>query len=165
VIALLILGVGLFLGGQALLAASFLQSVQPTTATIPAGAWFHVFEVQVLGGGRIEGQFQESDGRAVQVIVLEEEAYRRYALTGVGEGLYQLEGTSGRFVAVLPESGTYYLVFAHASGFESADQEVLVSFRILGVEADFLAAGLAMIVPGIVCTGIGLRTRRSHDFG
>jgi hypothetical protein len=165
VTVLLVLGIGLFLGGQALLASSFLHRVDPTTATIPAGAWFHVFEVQVLGGARIEGQFQDLEGRGVQVLVLAQEAYETYALTGVAEGLYSIEGISGRFLATLPASGTYYLVFAHAMGSEFADQEILVSFRILGVQADFLAAGLLLIVPGIGSTGIGLRARRARGSG
>lgn len=151
----------MFLGGQALIASSFLQGVRATTATIPAGAWFHVFEVQILGGGRIVGQFQDADGRVVDVLVLDEPEYEVYALFGTGEGIFSMRGTSGSFVAILPDSGTYYLVFAHAAGFDSSEQEVLVSYRLLGVEPVFLGVGLTMIVPGIASTGMGLRAKRA----
>jgi hypothetical protein len=70
-----------------------------------------------------------------------------------------LGGASGSFSANLPGSGTYYLVLAHGTGFEYSGQAVRVSYRVTGIQPEFLGIGLPFVAAGIVGVAFGLRAR------
>ena len=73
--------------------------------------------------------------------------------------LFSANGSSGSFAIDLPSSGTYYLVFAHGAGSEDSAQDVRVSYRVAGIEPEFIGVGSALIAPGIALVGLGLRFR------
>ena len=154
---LLLVGGVLFLSGQALLAASFLQGSQGTVATIPAGPnWFYPYHIKVLGSSRVSGQFADLAGGVVNLYVFGESQYEWYAFIGLGQSLFSANGSSGTFAFHLPSSGTYYLVFAHGAGSEESRQEVRVSYRVAGIEPEFLGVGVPLIAIGIAGVGVGL---------
>ena len=161
---LLLVGGVLFLSGQALLAASFLQGTQGTVATIPPGpTWFFPYHIKVLGSSRMSGQFAALTGGVVNVYVFGETQYEWYAFIGLGQTLFSANGSSGTFAIDLPSSGTYYLVFAHGTGSEESRQEVRVSYRVAGIEPEFITVGSALIAPGIALVAVGLWIReRRH---
>jgi len=161
---LLLVGGVLFLSGQALLAASFLQGTQGTVATIPPGpAWFYVYPIKVIGSSRMSGQFAALAGDVVNVYVFGEKQYELYAFIGWGYGLFSVNGSSGSFATDLPTSGTYYLVLAHGHGSENSAQDVRVSYRVAGIEPEFITVASALIAPGISLIAIGLWMReRRH---
>ena len=75
-----------------------------------------------------------------------------------------LTGLDGRLTSVgfaidLPASGTYYLVFAHGAGSEDSAQDVRVSYRVAGIEPEFIGVGVPLIAIGIAAVGIGLWRR------
>lgn len=151
----------LFLTGQGVLASAFLQGAQGATASIPAGpAWYYVYRIDVLGPGRLAGTFEDVGGRVVDVQVFAERQYRSYEFIGLGYSLFSTRGSAGSFTVDLPGTGTYYLVFDHGAGFEGASQDVRVSYRLLGVEPDFLLAGAAFAAAGIGAVALGLRRPR-----
>lgn len=155
-VLLLVAGV-LFLSGQALLTSSFFQGTQGTIATIPAGpTWFFPYHIKVLGSSRVSGQFADPAGGVVNVYVFGESQYEWYAFIGLGQGLFSTNGSSGTFSIDLPSSGTYYLVFAHGAGSEEARQEVRVSYRVAGIEPEFLGVGVPLIAIGIAGVALGL---------
>jgi len=157
---LLLIGGVLFLSGQGLLSASFLQGTQGTVATIPPGpSWFFVYQIKVLGSSRVSGQFADLAGDVVKVYVFGQTQYELYAFIGLGEGLFSVNGSSGSFSTDLPSSGTYYLVFAHGVGSEESAQDVRVSYRVAGIEPEFIGVGLGLIAPGIILVGVGLWIR------
>ena len=162
---LLLVGGVLFLSGQALLAASFLQGAQGTVATIPAGpTWFFPYHIKVLGSSRVSGQFADPAGGVVNLYVFGETQYEWYAFIGLGQSLFSTNGSSGTFAIDLPSSGTYYLVFAHGAGSEDSRQEVRVSYRVAGIEPEFIGVGVPLIAIGIAGVGVGLwwRDRRAR---
>src|SRR5207248_11299592 len=111
---LLLIRCDMFLSGQQLLSASFLQGTQGTDATIPPGpSWFFVYQIKVLGSSRISVQFADLAGDVVNVYVFGQTQYELYAFIGLGQGLFSVNGSFGSFSTDLPSSGTYYLVFAH----------------------------------------------------
>ena len=157
---LLLIGGVLFLSGQGFLAGSFLQGTQGTVATIPAGpAWFYVYEIKVLGSGRMSGQFADLAGDVVNLYVFGERQYEVYAFIGLGRSLFSANGSAGSFAIDLPASGTYYLVFAHGAGSEDSAQDVRVSYRVAGIEPEFMGVGVPLIAIGIAAVGIGLWRR------
>lgn len=150
----------LFLAGQAFVASAFLQGASNARATIPAGpAWFYVYRIDILGAGRLEGTFEDVAGRTVDMYVFAARDFPVYEFVGLGNSLYRTQGTAGSFAVGLPGSGTYYLVFDHGTGNEEAPQEVRVSYRLRGIEPEFLQAGLAFVVPGILAVAFGLKVR------
>ena len=161
---LLLVGGVLFLSGQALLAASFLQGTQGTVATIPPGpSWFYVYQFKVIGSSRMSGQFAALAGDVVNLYVFGEKQYELYAFIGWGNGLFSLNGSSGSFAIDLPSSGTYFLVLAHGPGSENSAQNVRVSYRVAGIEPEFITVGSGLIAPGIALVGLGLWMReRRH---
>ena len=163
---LLLVGGVLFLSGQGFLAASFLQGTQGTVATIPAGpAWFYVYEIKVLGSSRVSGQFADLAGDVVNLYVFGERQYEVYAFIGLGRSLFSANGSSGSFAIDLPGSGTYYLVFAHGAGSEDSVQDVRVTYRVAGIEPEFIGVGLPLIAVGIAGVGVALwrRDRQAKD--
>lgn len=157
---LLLVGGVLFLSGQTLLAASFLQGAQGDVATIPPGPqWFYVYEIKVLGPSRVAGQFADTAGGLVKLYVFGETQYQVFAFIGLGQSLSSERGPSGSFSADLPGSGTYYLVLAHGDGSEDSAQAVRVSFRVAGIEPDLIGVGSVLIAVGIAGVGIGLWER------
>ena len=157
---LLLIGGVLFLSGQGFLAGSFLQGTQGTVATIPAGpAWFYVYEIKVLGSGRMSGQFADLAGDVVNLYVFGERQYEVYAFIGLGRSLFSANGSSGSFAIDLPASGTYYLVFAHGAGSEDSAQDVRVSYRVAGIEPEFMGVGVPLIAIGIAAVSLGLWRR------
>ena len=160
---LLLIGGVLFLSGQAFLAGSFLQGTQGTVATIPAGpAWFYVYEIKVLGSSRMSGQFADLAGDVVNLYVFGERQYEVYAFIGLGRSLFSANGSSGSFVIDLPTSGTYYLVFAHGAGSEDSAQDVRVSYRVAGIEPEFMGVGVPLIAIGIAGVSVGLWRREQQ---
>src|SRR3989442_15144416 len=160
----LLVGGVLFLSGQALLAASFLQGTQGTVATIPPGpSWFYVYQIRVIGSSRMSGQFAAPAGDVVNLSVFGEKQYELYAFIGWGSGLFSVNGSSGSFVTDLPSPGTYYLVLAHGHGSENSPQDVRVSYRVAGIEPEFITVGSGLIAPGIAVVALGLWMReRRH---
>jgi hypothetical protein len=157
---LLLVGGVLFLSGQALLAASFLQGTQGAVATIPAGpTWFYPYHINVLGSSRVSGEFADPAGGVVNVYVFGEKQYELYAFIGLGQSLFSVNGSSGSFAIDLPSSGTYHIVFAHGAGSEDSEQDVRVSYRVAGIEPGFIGVGVALIAPGIALVGVGLWIR------
>ncbi len=157
---LLLVGGVLFLSGQALLAASFLQGTQGTVATIPAGpTWFYPYHIKVLGSSRVSGEFADPAGGVVNLYVFGEKQYELYAFIGLGQSLFSANGSSGTFAIDLPSSGTYHIVFAHGAGSEDSEQDVRVSYRVAGIEPGFIGVGVALIAPGIAFVGVGLWIR------
>jgi hypothetical protein len=161
---LLLVGGVLFLSGQGLLAASFLQGTQGTLARIPPGpTWFFVYQIKVLGSSRMSGQFAALAGDVVNLYVFGEKQYELYAFIGWGSGLFSVNGSSGSFATDLPSSGTYYLVLAHGHGSENSLQDVRVSYRVAGIEPEFITVGSGLIAPGIALVALGLWMReRRH---
>jgi len=163
---LLLVGGVLFLSGQALLAASFLQGTQGTVATIPAGpAWFYVYEIKVIGSSRVSGQFADLAGDVVNLYVFGERQYEVYAFIGLGRSLFSANGSSGSFAIDLPSAGTYFLVFAHGAGSEDSAQDVRVSYRVAGIEPEFIGVGVPLIAVGIASVSLALwrRDRQAKD--
>ena len=166
---LLLIGGVLFLSGQGFLAASFLQGTQGTVATIPAGpAWFYVYEIKVLGSSRMSGQFADLAGDVVNLYVFGERQYEVYAFIGLGRSLFSANGSSGSFAIDLPGSGTYYLVFAHGAESENSAQDVRVSYRVAGIEPEFIGVGIPLIGAGTASVGVGLwrrdrQTKRANE--
>jgi len=157
---LLLVGGVLFLSGQALLAASFLQGTQGTVATIPPGpAWFYVYQIKVIGSSRMSGQFAALAGDVVHLYVFGEKQYELYAFIGWGYGLFSVNGSSGSFAIDLPSSGTYFLVLAHGRGAENSTQDVRVSYRVAGIEPEFITVASGLIAPGIALVAFGLWVR------
>src|SRR5439155_11165855 len=72
---------------------------------------------------------------------------------------FSVNGSFGSFSTDLPSSGTYYLVFAHGVGSEESAQDVRVSYRVAGIEPEFIGVGLGLIAPGIILVGVGLWIR------
>lgn len=154
-IALIIGGV-LFLSGQGFFVASFSQGAQGQVATIPPGpSWGYVYEIKVLGAGRVDGQFASTSGAPVTLYVFGERQFQVFVFVGLGQGLFFERAPSGSFSAVLPASGTYYLVLAHGTGYEDSTQSVRVSFQVSGVQPDLLRVGSALIAAGIAGLAIG----------
>ena len=157
---LLLIGGVLFLSGQGLLSASFLQGTQGAVATIPPGpSWFFVYQIKVLGSSRVSGQFADLAGDVVNLYVFGERQYEVYAFIGLGRSLFSANGSAGSFAIDLPASGTYYLVFAHGAGSEDSAQDVRVSYRVAGIEPEFMGVGAPLIAIGIAAVGIGLWRR------
>lgn len=158
---LLIVGGVLFLSGQTLFVASFLQGTQGEVTTIPPGPqWFVEYEIRVLGASRVSGQFADTVGGLVNVYVFGETQHKVFAFIGLGDKLYSIQATSGSFSADLPAAGTYYLVFAHGDGSEQLAQPVRVSYWVAGVEPALVGVGTAFIAAGIVGVAVGLRQRQ-----
>lgn len=158
---LLILGTALFLSGQTLFAASFFQGAQGELTTLPPGSqWFFAYEIKVLGPGRVGGQFADPAGGQVSVYVFREDQYKVFEFIGLGYDLFSVQAASGSFSALLPGSGTYYLVFAHGDGSEFASQPVRVSYWVAGIQPAFLGVGLGFIAAGIAGVAVGLSRRR-----
>jgi hypothetical protein len=161
---LVFLGGILFLSGQALFAASFFQGADGAVAMIPAGpTWAYVYEIKVLGASRVFGQFADPAGGLVDLFVFEQAQYERFHFDGTGTSLSSARGASGSFSVSLPVSGTYYLVLAHGAGFEYSGQAVHVSYRVAGIQPEFLGIGLPFVAVGIVGVGLGLRARTRRD--
>ena len=111
----------------------------------------------------MSGQFADLTGGVVNVYVFGETQYEWYAFIGLGQTLFSANGSSGTFAIDLPSSGTYYLVFAHGTGSEESRQEVRVSYRVAGIEPEFITVGSALIAPGIALVAVGLWIReRRH---
>ena len=155
---LLFVGGMMFLSGQGLFAASFFQGADGALATIPAGStWAYVYQIKVLGAGRVFGEFADPAGGLVDLFVFGAAQYESFRLDGTGPSLYSAHGASGSFSADLPGSGTYYLVLAHGDGFQYWGQAVRVSYRVAGVQPELLGIGLPFVAAGIVGVGLGLR--------
>ncbi len=155
---LLFVGGMLFLSGQGLFAASFFQGADGAVATIPAGpTWAYVYEIKVLGAGRVFGQFADPAGGLVDLFVFGKAQYEGFRLDGTGPSLSSAQGASGSFSADLPGSGTYYLVLAHGDGSQYFGQAVRVSYRVAGIQPELLGIGLPFVAVGIVGVGLGLR--------
>src|SRR5207245_11242082 len=83
---LLLVGGVLFLSGQALLAASFLQGTQGTVATIPPGpTWFFPYHIKVLVSSRMSGQFADRTVGVVNVYVFGETHAEWFAVIGLAQ--------------------------------------------------------------------------------
>ena len=146
----LVLGAALFLAGQAVLATSFFPPTRGGAVTVLAGPnWYYVFEIHVLGAGRVSVAYEELSGRVVDVHVFPASQYRVFAFIGLGYALYSEQGTSGSFTVDLPQGGTYHLVVDHGSGFEETRQDVRLTYRVAGIEPAFLLVGLGMVAAGI----------------
>lgn len=146
----LVLGAALFLAGQAVLATGSFPPTRGGAVTIQAGAnWFYVVEIHLLGSGRVTVAYEELSGRVVDVHVFPASQYRVYAFIGLGYALYSEQGTSGDFAVDLPQAGAYYLVVDHGSGFEETQQDVRLTYRVAGIDPDFLFVGLGMVAAGI----------------
>jgi hypothetical protein len=121
-----------------------------------------VYEIKVLGAGRVFGQFADPAGGLVNLFVFGAAEYDRFVREGTSPSLSSAGGTSGSFSADLPGSGTYCLVLAHGDGFQVSGQSVRVSYRVAGIQPEFLGIGLPFVAAGIVGVGLGLR-RTNHS--
>ena len=113
----------------------------------------------------MSGQFADLAGDVVNLYVFGERQYEVYAFIGLGRSLFSANGSSGSFAIDLPGSGTYYLVFAHGAGSEDSAQDVRVTYRVAGIEPEFIGVGLPLIAVGIAGVGVALwrRDRQAKD--
>lgn len=153
---LLIVGILIALGSPA-------NGSKDSTFTIPNGAGYY-YQYTFSGtfaGEQIDFSYAVQSSGTVDVYVLNAAQYSSYAydLT-VTSSLYANPGTvSGTGSVAVPESGTYYLVINHGSGFASSSQDGQMSIRTSGLNVPLLAAGIVLAAAGIVLLALGYRLR------
>src|SRR5207245_10595497 len=107
-------------------------------------------------------------GDVVNLYVFGERQYQVYAFIGLGRSLFSTNGSSGSVAIDLPSSGTYYLVSAHGAESENSAQDVRVSYRVAGIEPEFIGVGIPLIGAGTAGVGVGLwrrdrQTKRANE--
>jgi hypothetical protein len=151
---LLVVGFGLTMG-------SFDSGVQTEQFTIPDGRdWYYYFEISLDSQGRISGDFIEVEGRSVDFYILNERQFYTYSIYGRSTFLLRITSWTGEFYLDIPSPGKYYMVFDHGPGHESFTQTVRVNYRVVGLWAPLLAAGVASTVVGAALLVWGITSRR-----
>jgi hypothetical protein len=131
------------------------------TATIPSGSdWYVFYEFNLLAGGRIQATITERAGGVVDVYVYTRSQYASYQTGSYPANLFQTSGTTSSVDVTLPETGTYFLVVEHGTGYEGASQEVQVTATINGVDPGFLVGGIVVVALGAILTAVGVAKRR-----
>jgi hypothetical protein len=111
-----------------------------------------VYEIKVLGAGRVFGQFADPAGGLVNLFVFVAAEYDRFVREGTSPSLSSAGDTSGSFS-----------VLAHGDGFQVSEQSVRVSYRVAGIQPEFLGIGVPFVAAGIVGVGLGLRARARRN--
>lgn len=157
--------------GAILIAAGFIAAAY---ATLPAGTettapiapndslyeYFTEFEFSVLAGGTVQGTFSVVNGTPVTVFVFNDADYNAYVNGQNLTGLYTVTAVSGTIDLQVPGFNTYHVVFAHAPGYESQEQDVAVSLTSTGIEPLFFLGGVVAAVIGVALVVVGVRRAR-----
>ena len=152
------IGTVIALIGILFLALAILPAEESTDFTIPSGSYYYAFSYGGLIGGSIEVSYIVADG-SVRVYVFDQHEYDQYYATGSGDHLYTTAGDSGSFSFVLPDMGTYYLVFEHGALSGFLDQDVAITTTINGVAVFGTVLGVILIAGGIVLAIVGRRMK------
>lgn len=162
--AFLILGAILIAGALiALLYATFpsgAQDTAPIAANDATTEYFTEYSFSVLAGGSIRGTFSVLNGTPVTVTVFNDADYGAYVSGQNLTGLYSVTAVTGTIDLQVSGWSTYHVVFAHAPGYGSQEQDVAVDLTSTGIDPTFFFAGLVAAVIGVVLVVVGVRRAR-----
>jgi hypothetical protein len=163
---LLVVGGVLALAGVSLVFSSTGSSSSSTTS-IPAGAsWYMYYEFDLLGAGRLRGDYQETTGGSLDVFVLTQAQYDSFRNATDAGSLWSLGSSKGGTIDVsLPGSGTYFLVAAHSMAYQQVDQTVRLTLQVSGISPMPFGSGLALFGAGIAVVSWGMVRRKKRSKG
>lgn len=151
--ALFIVGAILVFIGMGFTYAAITPWSGSETIQIPAGeGWYYYVEIQVLGGGSLEAEWEELAGREIGVWVLNRDGYTIYSQFGnVGTTgvLLHNQSAAGSLNLGLPGTGSFFLIFDHGGNW-SAPHGLWYAVRVAGVDPEALGEGMAMVAIGVV---------------
>ncbi len=160
--ALAIIGVILLLAGLGGIGYASLPAGDQGTFSLDPGAdLFVVDSWGVLAGGTVQGTFTVANGTPISVFVYDQTDYNAYVNGANLSGLYSTTGSSGSLSVNVPGYGTYYVVFQHASGYESQGQDVSVDLTFTGLDPTFFIGGTIGAVAGVALLVVGVRRLRT----
>ncbi len=132
------------------------------TFQIPDGReWHSFFELEMLGGGSVFVEFEETSEGLVTLYLFNQGDYATYQETGlIPPAVGSMSGSSGIFIVGIPSDGTYYLVFEHGEGYEALPQDVQVSYVFAGIsptgpDRTVARTGFVLVMFGAVVGNVG----------
>jgi hypothetical protein len=140
-----------------------------TQGTIPlppgsAGAeYYSYYSFGVLAGGNIQGNFTVLNGTPVSIFVYDSSDYNAYANGQNLTGLYNVTAVSGQLSVDVSGFDTYYVVFQHAPGYESVEQDVAVNLTSTGIDPTFFLGGIVAVGVGVLLVVVGIRRMRVQE--
>jgi hypothetical protein len=160
----LVLGIILLVAGlSAAVYATFpagTDTIAPIQANDSQYEYFTEFEFSVLAGGSVQGTFSVLNGTPVTVFVFNDADYDSYVNGANLTGLHTTTAAGGTIDLQVPGFNTYHVVFAHAPGFESQEQDVAVNLTSTGIDPLFFLGGLVAVFIGVALLVVGVRRMR-----
>jgi len=113
---------------------------------IPPGQ-YHYLPLNVVGEGRISGDFAEVQSQLVNFYVVTEHQYETYKSTGILDYLFfVINAASATYDTHISSPGSYYLIITHSSGYESNSEQISLHLRLDGTNSWYLGLeGLVLV--------------------
>jgi hypothetical protein len=113
--------------------------------TVPPGEYYYL-PLRVVNGGRVSGNFVESQGQLVSLYVFNQQQFDEYQIKGALSSLFSTTNLSqGTYSTSISAPGTYYVVTAHGTGYDQTSQQLTLTVRVDGTNLPYL--GLESLVP------------------
>ena len=148
----------LVIGGIALYNTNAFHSYQ-SSFNVLAGKFFKISS-NLRDQTLITGSFQETSGRTITFYIMSSTQFAAFQLGQGNSSLFFLKDVptgSVSFTSTIPD--TYYLVFAHGTGFSTQTETVNFQRSYVSLDEFQLGSGIALLSLGVLVLYWGLRPR------
>lgn len=154
---------GIILDGVGLVPLFFAEDIELNGGrqmTVPDGVESYAYiEVDMGGGGPIEGTFECLNGTSVWLMVMDEDQFSAFTAGLDDESRTSVSGSSGEFSVEQVDMVVCYIVVQHSPGVET-DQAVSVEYTVTNTDFAPILISMAVMMVGATMMLLAFHSRQ-----